>query len=238
MAFLPAARGTGRKARQRAIGRNVAGPLGPASSVLRSHIAHCALEASPAEQDAGLGWYSCANEIARELGPITESAGIIAALSPQISWSTNVALAKLIYNGADDSELIALGTYDDSVSKARRIYAGELPSSVLGGRKVRSFYRNIVLPDRAGPVTIDRHAVSIALYGIGGPRPSDKYLERAGTYTYIASAYRAEARAFGILPHQLQAICWLVHRRTLDENATGNLAKAHIRSRSNLLEDF
>ena len=43
------------------------------------------------------------------------------------------------------------------IDRACAILAGSDPYHVLGGRKERSFYRNILSPDTAGPVTVDRH---------------------------------------------------------------------------------
>ena len=81
---------------------------------------------------------------------------------------------------------------------------------MLGGRKVRSFYRNILGIDSA--VTVDRHAVAI-VYGRPLSDREIKLLERAGAYTVIASAYRAAARRLGIAPSTLQAVTWLAWRR-------------------------
>jgi hypothetical protein len=195
-----------------------------------------------------MGWYAAAHEIAADLSPsITTAAGagIIAALSPQIGWVDNVAAARLTAAGEDELTITAAGALGENVRKAIAIRNGARPADILGGRKVRSFFANIYRPTTAGAVTIDRHAVAIALYGIGAPSAavSDKYLERAAAYQWIAAAYRAEARSFGILPHQLQAIAWLAHRHELDRKAAGNLAAAHRRQRRNDLlpeetEDF
>lgn len=234
--FLAPARGSGRRARQNAIARSIARETGTRPvSRLRANIAHAYRLASEEELVAGAGWYAVAHELALELGEgLTTGAGIIAALSPQISWVGNIAAAQALVSERSHEGAQAVGALGDGISKGLRILEGEKPSLVLGGRKVRSFYRNICLPTRAGAVTVDRHAVAIALNGIGGASPSDKWLERAGTYQLIASAYRAESRSLGILPHQLQATVWLAHRRELDQHASGNLAKAHIRSRANL----
>lgn len=241
MSFLPTATAVGRQARQRGIARSLAADEQLCDiAALRSRISEAALAADETEQDGGLGWYAIAHRIALDLGlGLTTGAGILAALSPQISWVANVAAAQRCAAGADESELQSLGALGDGIRKALLIRDGASPTAVLGGRKVRSFYRNICLPDRSGAVTVDRHAVAIALGGAGFPTSavSDKWLERSGRYQVIAAAYRAEARSFGIHPHQLQAICWLAHRRILDDKATGNLASAHRRQRSNAISD-
>lgn len=236
MTFLPPATSTGgRRRRQAAIGHNVRTETGLTPvSVLRSHVSACALAADDADQNAGLGWYDVAHELAIELGHgPAAGAGIISALSPQINWVDNIAAAQRLATG-DWEAAQSIGALGDGISKGLRIMDGERPADVLGGRKVRSFFANILRPDQPGPVTIDRHAVAIALHGIGGRQPHEKWLERAGTYQLVASVYRAEARSFGILPHQLQAICWLAHRHRLDQTAPShNLRSAHIRQRRN-----
>lgn len=246
MSFLAPARGSGRRGRQRAIGRALA--AAPSPAVLRRNISDAALAADAIDADAGMGWYAAAHEIAADLSPsITTAAGagILAALSPQIGWVDNVAAARLCAIGADELTITAAGALGENVRKAIAIRDGGRPYDILGGRKVRSFYVNILRPTTAGAVTIDRHAVAIALYGIGAPSAAvhEKYLERAAAYQWIAAAYRAESRVFGILPHQLQAIAWLAHRHELDRKAAGNLAAAHRRQRRNDLlpeiqEDF
>jgi hypothetical protein len=103
-----------------------------------------------------------------------------------------------------------VGAFNDALRKADAIAAGADPLDVLGGRKVRSFYRNIV--GHTGHVTVDRHAVAI----VAGRPLTDregKVLERIGPYTYVAGAYRAAARRLGVAPTELQAVTWLVWRR-------------------------
>lgn len=180
---------------------------------------------------AGCAWYTVAHDIASEIALTTvQGAGIIAALSPQIGWADNVAAAGAIAMGQDPAPYGALGP---NIEKARRICLGEPPSQVLGGRKVRSFYRNILMPERPGPVTVDRHALNVALEGPGGRADMDKLLQRRGGYQLVAGAYRTAGREAWLAPHQVQAITWLVHRRLLDEQGEGGWSAAHRVQRRN-----
>jgi hypothetical protein len=233
--FLPPAVGSGRRARQTAIRASIARELRTYPvSVLRENVRTCYRLAHESERTSGMGWYPVAHELASELGEgVSTGAAVIAALSPQIGWLANISAARSLVASRSHEEAQSIGALGDGISKALAILEGSPPSLVLGGRKVRSFYRNILYPSRAGAVTVDRHAVAIALHGIGGRSPSDKWLERAGTYALVASIYRSEARRAGILPQQLQAICWLAHRRELDGKASGNLRAAHIAQRAN-----
>ena len=157
----------------------------------------------------GAQWYGAAQTIARIVAdgldlPLTHGAGIVAALSPQCSWDENVNRALAFADGDDVAGM------PDGLRKAKAIASGQHPATVLGGRKVRSFYANIVGCHNA--VTVDRHAVAIVF-----DRPLTdkeiKVLERPGPYSVIAAAYRTVARRHGIAPSTLQAITWLAWRR-------------------------
>ena len=133
---------------------------------------------------------------------------LLAALSPSTEIERNHELV---------DELIRLGdcshAYGLCIERGRRILAGEPALTVLGGRKTRAFYRNLLDPNRPGPVTIDRHAISL-LYGLKlGDTTGLTILNRIGAYQWAAAIYRTVARRYGVLPHQLQAVTWLTWRR-------------------------
>ena len=184
----------------------------PSLSEMTDNILAIYDSANATQRFTGATWYYDASGIAYDLDRnIERSAGVIAALSPQLSWLSNVGAAYSLY-----TDRVPDNVLPESVDKALRIMSGESPDSVLGGRKVRSFYRNILLPDAHGPVTVDRHALAIAL-GVDpdtarfhGPNP--KVLERIGAYTYVASAYRGAARERGMRPHEMQAVTWVAWR--------------------------
>ena len=207
MSFLKPCKPSNRPGRQRAIAATV--ELVPDPATMADRIAEIYSLATDAEHLDGAAWYPAAREIAELVATIggwstSAGAGIIAALSPQCSWDENIVRALAYANGE------SVGATADSVRKCDAIARGEDPSTVLGGRKVRSFYRNILGIDSA--VTVDRHAVAI-VYGRPVSDREIKLLERAGAYTVIASAYRAAARRLGIAPSTLQAVTWLAWRR-------------------------
>ena len=169
----------------------------------------------PAYVEFGLSWYTNAHEYAQDLHPDPEvGAGIIAALSPQNSWEANLDDAIQLMRTGD------CGQYQDAVTKALRIRAGEHPLDVLGGRKVRSFFANIAYPNRPGPVTVDRHTLALTL---GRPReqtranPVPPHVLKPGLYHQISAEFRALARNLGILPHQLQAWAWVSYTNNRPE---------------------
>ena len=155
---------------------------------------------------AGADWYADAHSFALELAGdhglvVEQAAGIIAALSPQVSWSQNVVMAR---------ELCTTGFTRGlgmSVSRAMRILDGEHPDDVLGGLKTRSFYANIVSGGTDRGVTVDRHAIC-AVRG-----------ERNGAPAVTPAQYIAATRVFqraadilGLTPPVCQAIAWVAWR--------------------------
>ena len=205
-----------RHLRQRSIRTHV-GRLPSARTATENLLAVFA-QATEQEFTAGRAWYSerakqacedicAAAETTGRTITHRQAAGIIAALSPSTGWGANVAAAfELVLTGHAHVQSERFN------NNARRILNGEAPEDVLGGRKVRSFYRNIAEPYAPGPVTIDRHAVSI-LFGRGLNEREIKVLEGMGAYTFAAGVYRTVARRLGLKPHELQAITWQTWRR-------------------------
>lgn len=159
----------------------------------------------------GLTWYPealsfCASA-AKLFGlEINQVAGIVAALSPLQSWRRNKIVAlEFLERYSMGADLAGLSQTGNNLIKAARIYNGENPLDVLGGLKVRSFYRNIMLDDSS--VTIDRHAASIALDG-ANLCPSGDMRLTSKLYAQIEQAYIECAELLGYKPYTLQAIVW------------------------------
>ena len=165
--------------------------------------------ASDADITNGMLWYASARAMARSICDDERmGAGIIAALSPMTSWPENVKKARMIVETGDTYGLRR------NVEKAQRILAGENPEDVLSGPKVRSFYFNILDIDTVEAVTIDRHAIDVA---VGRTLSNDERSKVAGTpkrYREIANMYLdAAARMGAVTGAQLQAIVWVYWRR-------------------------
>lgn len=166
-----------------------------------------------AEYNNALLWYPLAHVFAQDLASaygltVSQVCGIIAALSPQLSWYKNKAQAlefcKRMRNNEDLSGLMA---YKANVNKAVRIYNGAESLDVLGGMKVRSFYANLMLDDSA--VTVDRHATHIALFGTS--KPDEKSGSIAVTdklYRLISSAYTDAAKLLDVPAYVVQSVTW------------------------------
>lgn len=157
-------------------------------------------------------WYAIAHkwcaDVAQAYGlTVSQVAGITAAMSPQISWEKNkLQTILLIQKMRSGEELTGLMAYKINVEKARRIYMGESALDVLGGQKVRSFYGNLMLDDST--VTIDRHALHIALHGTGNEEKSGQIAPTPKLYDIAQDAYKTAAKILGITPYSLQSITW------------------------------
>ena len=174
-------------------------------------------EADRDSHEEGVGWYHIAHSIGADLAkkykvPTMQSIGVLAAFSPMTNWGENIRLAGEAFESFNSSGQVG-GHTGNVCTKAVAILNGADPGDVLKGFKVRSFYLNMLRPDRPGPVTVDRHALDLLCNGRGA---NPKLLERAGVYSYAAGCFRAAAREMRILPHQAQAIAWVHWRKVHD----------------------
>ena len=165
-----------------------------------------------------MGWYDSAHSICADIATDTgydtrQVAGALAAFSPQTGWSENIRLTRQAC-GVSRSDLIRGHTGNACAKVSQILFADADPHDVLGGRKVRNFYRNVMYPEMNGPVTVDRHMIDLLVGQRGAV--NERILERVGSYQYAAAIIRREAREVEILPHQLQAIAW-VHWRKLHD---------------------
>lgn len=159
--------------------------------------------------EAGRLWYPSAEgviaDMSREfaIGRPTVAA-IVAALSPQQRWRTNVLSARAVLEGRPWE---AAG-YATNRVKAERLAAGESPLAVLGGDKVTNFWAN--LNGSRWAVTIDRWAQAAAL-GFAYPhQPKHK------RYARIVKAYDAAAAIVGETPREFQSIIWQIIRPSVE----------------------
>ena len=156
---------------------------------------------------ASRDWYAKAHEdcdtIARVLDlPTDVFIGVVAALSPRMTWYYNIANAVRLVNG------LSTRAYGRNVAKGKRILAGELPLDVLGGNKVRAFYRNILSRgEDCSEVTIDTWALKAAM---GKDAWGDKISGITDKqYRRLEDAYKSVAGKFGIPATELQAVTWV-----------------------------
>lgn len=141
------------------------------------------------------GWYRESRRTARALArkhgvTLATAAGVIAALSPRIRWGTNVLGADMILGGSDSGP-----GFNTNVEKACRIRDGEKPLSVLGGPKVRAFYRAI-MGDK------DAAVIDVWMWRAIGVAPGSVPYHKA------EEALRSAANRCGVSVSDFQAIVW------------------------------
>lgn len=163
-------------------------------------------EASVSQVARGNGWYQAAHDLAWIIarGDTVKGAGVLAALSPQKSWDTNRRIAiSACMTG------VVTGHVSDAVVKAERILNGENPAFVLPeGKKTWHFFMNILRPEDAEFVTVDRHAYRVATCDWDNGSPVIK----PPLYSQIALAYQAAARILRETPSTVQAVTWIYAR--------------------------
>jgi hypothetical protein len=154
------------------------------------------------ERTAALGgqWYREGRREARALAArhgvsVRAAAGVIAALSPRMRWSVNLTAADNLLAGEPNERVAG---YNANVVKARRIANGERPLDVLGGPKVRAFYRAI-MGEREEVV------VDVWMARAMGVPPEDV----SARYTELAAAVADAARAVGVPAADFQALIWV-----------------------------
>ena len=178
--------------------------------------------ATVSEVKDGLNWYTEANEYCRELASrfnisLQQAAGIIAVFSPQAGWTENKRYAvSFLINPKNLLRSMV------QVIKAKRILKLTSEDEIYHAQsitgqafKTKSFFLNILNPDIATDVTIDRHAIAVCIQNPDNvfalSQDYAKYTK--AQYTFFASCYIKAAASLDILPHQLQAITWLTYRR-------------------------
>lgn len=135
--------------------------------------------------------------------------GVLAALSPMKRWEQNqVCAIDFLYNG-DCGQMKAF------CKKAERIMesngSDEEILTILNGRKISAFYLNIRYPDKANHVTIDRHALSVAL---GYWTPNDMYQGiTAAQYNFFVQCYILAGAKVGVSGVRMQSATWVKWRK-------------------------
>lgn len=214
---------------------------------MTANLKHLVSIATNEEFIAGKSWYREAHDIAAMLAQnstlsISQTAAIIAVLSPRMSWVRNVELAKYfvetgktmtpdgknIHTKQQIAKLKAIVKAGSIVAIERqsaieKIICKDYGKTGKNGQllkaglpnKTLNFFWNIVNAN-SNHVTVDAHAAGAALMSF------DSYDNRGvmavRLYQEIASAYIMVAHDMSILPSQLQAIVWLVYRRVLGDN--------------------
>jgi hypothetical protein len=171
--------------------------------------------ASPQHRLEGEQWYEVARRFARSIHPNELSgAGVLAALSPRITWSENQVGARAICNAAingEDMPAEGVAGLEANRIKAWHIANGDWEFSPLeylnkskGNFKVNNFFRNII--GQKDYVTVDTWTAEIAEgYKVVGTVKGKQYVG-------IEHAYQQASFRSDYSPRDLQAITWCVKR--------------------------
>lgn len=164
--------------------------------------------------EARRDWYGIANDFAKQLSttydvPLQKVCGVIAALSPMKNWKENMRIAELfIADGvAKHTKLFSKKAKDIMES------SGDVNDivNILNGNKIISFFLNILNPETSKNITIDRHAISVAL----GYRVKDKDLKSLtnNQYEFFVNCYSIAAEERGVSGLLMQSATWVTQRK-------------------------
>jgi len=163
-------------------------------------------------------WYGKANDFCIRIGlkyNLTSImvAGVVASLSPVKTWEQNLKIAENMVRSGD------CGHMGQFKQKAKDILASdgskESILKVLNGRKISSFFLNII-GDTEPTVTIDRHALSIALR----LKVTDE-MYRGMTqqqYEFFVECYKMVAKVVNEKPTLIQSATWVYFRKQKEIN--------------------
>jgi len=196
----------------------------------RRIVAFHNMHVTPDIATAGKIWYSNAYAKALYLSKcyaisLDTAAGVLSALSPAVSWTANQVDAENLiraYVEGTDTDSVTVSTYGPNKRKALAILTEHTEATeerrfpdikrfFKRDTKTRSFFLNIVQPHGTIAVTVDRHAIAVAL-GTTSPDAS-KLSITAKRYRSISEAYQLANKALGYhVPCDLQAVVWLAYR--------------------------
>ena len=172
------------------------------------------------EQTHELGWWWYHNaqqwceDVAAHYGIKPEVViGVVAALSPGVSWDLNKtdALSVIRYKlGLSNRPVVS--TYGMNLRKAEAILDGGDPEQLIQGSKTRAFYFNIKNPFCPQHVCCDRHAIKAAR----GMTKGGSVAITPKQYTLVQQAYQEAAYRLDIAPARLQAIVWIQYKTNQD----------------------
>jgi hypothetical protein len=164
-------------------------------------------------------WYREANQWAVDVSnfllsfkrlnvSVKQVLGITSALSPLKEWEKNKELTVDFILSGD------CGHMKNNKIKAWRILhhceTDDDILKVLNGPKTSRFYMNMMYSNDATSVTVDRHAIAIA---IGRTATDVEQVLTIPKYTFIENCYKISADVLGLTPLHLQSITWQAWKR-------------------------
>jgi hypothetical protein len=211
-------------------------PANLTRAALESQVEKTFKSASDEERAYGLHWYENAHAFAQTLSDhyhitVAQAAAVIASLSPQVLWERNQMMAiKFLMNPAEATfksdgkyqSLVGQNQGNEDKARAALVPGTDLDKLMTGvepnARKQLNFFHNLLDPTDNKWVTMDRHAINLA---IGKPLDDNdaKRVLNAVKYNGFAQAYRDAAAKLNLSPNTVQAITWANWR---DNYSPGN----------------
>ena len=170
------------------------------------------LLASESSIEEGKDWYPNARMIADQIGSgnTRMGAGLLAVMSPQMDWDSNIIEAwRIVLEGWSPRQTKI------NNNKALAIKNGAEPTSILGGQKVTAFFHAIMQPTSNTNAVIDRHAIAVYYGKIPTKQELNKVFGSKRIMKRIQVAYKKASKNLGIPVHTLQATTWVQHRKNI-----------------------
>ena len=168
--------------------------------------------------DSHSDWYKEAHQFCVYLSerykvPLNSVIGIVSALSPLKSWDKNKEIAEYYLDTGSvmkDNRYINFPKQCDKAEQIR-ITDNEVDIlEILKGEKTKAFFTNIRHPDRMVNVTVDRHAIAVALGRVATDEEQSLSVKH---YKFFEDCYKWTAEQLGIRPLLLQSITWETWRK-------------------------
>jgi hypothetical protein len=190
--------------------------LSNVSGIVLKNLMSTFSDANETELKHGCAWYRVANDACQTIAdkhsmPLRTVAGIVAALSPGLEWTRNLAQAEAFISANGEG---VYGVYGrKNTIKAQRILAGENPDGVLSGPKVRAFFACIMDP-RTDAVVIDSHAWCAGINRTHGRWSNVRVTDTR--YRWMARHYARAAKRVSVSPASFQAVVWITWKRRME----------------------
>lgn len=175
-------------------------------------IIRCLNKSDNSQYKYGKEWYQRAHTICQDISkdtnqPLDLVVKTLVILSPSNKWERNIIDVRNILNAYKNKQplsSIKVCTFGSNKQKVINLLNGI--HTELKGRKVNSFYDNIMYPHSSSKVTIDRWIMRVIHNE--DKSPSNK------EYDLIEKEFQRIANYVRLKPSELQAICWSVIRES------------------------
>lgn len=188
-------------------------------TVVKNNILRIWEKATPEERT---DWYQEANDWATELSKesglsVLKICGVIASLSPVKSWKLNLVCARdMVLTGDCGHIKVFKKKAEDIIQSADN---ENQVLDILKGNKISSFFLNIYKPAEESEVTIDRHALSVAL---GVWINEEDYTGMTDTqYLFFVNCFKLAAKKANVPPLLMQSATWVRWRKIKSDYKRG-----------------